>query len=794
MAIIDDAKVAMATIETLPSTTFSGRRFTRKELTEVKETIETFGNLSRSELAFTLCEHLNWKNPAGKLKINPCLDMLERLEELGIVTLAAKRKTKARVRRVPSFRKRPDESAINEALRAIGPVSLERVTSPDDWEDFKAYLDTHHYLGYKHPVGSYLAYFIVSQKSSRKLGCLLFTASAAWAMTPRDEWIGWERKHRQKLLHLIISNDRFLIFPWVNVPNLASHTLSLATKQVGDDWVDVYKYRPVLIETFVDTTQYTGACYRAANWKYIGKTKGRGHFDPKHECKETIKDIFVYPLSSDWQHTLTHFHRESELKKKYRNDLKSSHTRSVDDAFVALWEKVAKDISDIAEVYDEKWQVRKRLVNSMLIILLVFRLVCSKNAQSYGTTIDELWDSCRRMNLPLPQKSAIAPSSFCTARKKLDETVFKHINQKIIETYATHGNDASYRWLGHRIFAVDGSKLNLPRSLTSCGYKVPSDNADYPQGLLSCLYEMKLQMPFDFDLVSHKNERACAQQHLDVLKKNDVVVYDQGYFSYAMLHQHLKSKIHAVFRLQENSYTVIRKFFSSEQTDTIVTIYPSEKRRYKIKSKHPHLHIVPLKMRLIKYEIDGETFCLGTTLNDQEQYNNTQDFVDIYHARWGIEELYKISKRIFNIEDFHAKSERGIKQEVFAHFALVTMNRIFANQADVDLNMQVCSKNTRERPSSSEQPSSNQKLGRIKTNFKNCIHVFTKGIEELLLLHTKMKNAVERTFLFIIGRHQKERPGRSYPRKSMRPITKWQPSKKKSKKTKQSQPLLNPSL
>lgn len=224
--------------------------------------------------------------------------MLERLEEFGIVTLPTKRKSKARTRRVPAFRKQPDESPISDTLGALCPISLQRVSAPDEWEDFKAYLDTHHYLGYKHPVGSYLAYFIVSEKSGRKLGCLLFTASAAWAMAPRDEWIGWEKKHRKKLLHLIISNDRFLIFPWVKVPNLASYTSSLAAKQVGDDWVDVYKYRPVLIETFVDTTQYTGACYRAANWKYLGKTKGRGHFDPKHECKETIKDIFVYPSTT----------------------------------------------------------------------------------------------------------------------------------------------------------------------------------------------------------------------------------------------------------------------------------------------------------------------------------------------------------------------------------------------------------------------------------------------------------------------------------------------------------------
>jgi hypothetical protein len=267
--------------------------------------------------------------------------------------------------------------------------------------------------------------------------------------------------------------------------------------------------------------------------------------------------------------------------------------------------------------------------------------------------------------------------------------------------------------LGHRVFAVDGSKLNLPRSLTSCGYKLPSDNANYPQGLLSCLYQVKSQMPFDFDLVSHKDERACAQEHLSVLEKNDVVVYDRGYFSYPMLHQHLKSEIHAVFRLQENSYPVIRDFFSSEQTDIIATIYPSEKRRYKIKVNHPNLHIVPLKMRLIKYEIKGETYCLGTTLIDQERYNNTQDFVDIYHARWGVEELYKISKRILDIEDFHAKSERGVKQEIFAHFALVTMNRIFANQADIDLNLQGSSTNTVEGPTNFEQPSESRQISKI---------------------------------------------------------------------------------
>ena len=771
----------MNSIDTLPKTTFSGRRFTRKQLAQVQETVQTFTNLSCKELALTLCEHLSWKTPNGKLKVNSCLTLLEKLESHGVITLPAKRVAKAPIRPIPAFDVQPEAPPINDTLDSVSPITLQRITSKEDRESWKAYLQTHHYLGYKHPFGAHLGYFIVSEARKQKLGCLLFSASAAWTLAPRDDLIGWEKKHREKLLHLILSNDRLLIFPWIKVPNLASQVLSLATKQIGDDWLTAYGYRPVLIETFIDTTKFSGTCYQAANWQYLGKTKGRGRFDPKHEYKQTIKDIYVYPLESNWRHTLTNCNSSLSLKKKYRNDIQSSNTCSVDDAFVALWEKVVKVINEVASQFDEQWRVRKRIINSMLIIMLIFRLVCSKNSQSYGTTIDELWDNCEKLDLPLAQKSSIAPSSFCTARKKLDETAFKQINQRIIATYAQQYQGHSYRWLGHRIFAVDGSKVNLPRDLVSSGYKLPSDNANYPQGLLSCLYQLKSQMPFDFDLVSHANERSCAQRHLQVLGKNDVVVYDRGYFSYAMLHQHLESQIHAVFRLQENSFTVIKDFFSSSQTDIIATISPSSQTRRNIMLKHPNLEIIPLQMRLIKYQINGNTFCLGTTLVDQNQYNNTQDFIDIYHARWGVEELYKVSKRIFIIEDFHAKSERGVKQEIFAHFALITMNRIFANQADSDLNQ---FNNSLVNTTDHEHLSLKTQEPKIKTNFKNCIRVFERSIEELLLLQTKMNTVVERAYHFIIGRNQKERPGRSYVRKSMQPESKWRPTKKKKKKKK----------
>ena len=760
----------MKSVDTLPSTSFSGRRFTRKQLAQVQETVERFPNLTRTELARTVCEHLDWKTPNGKLKVESCWTLLEQLEAQGVVALPVKQVRQTGPRPVPVLENDAPAAPIAAELSTLRPIRLEPVgSSGRDREQWKAYLQTFHYLGYRQPVGPHRGYFIVSQPHQIRLGCLLFSASAAWALAPRDRWIGWDLQHRKKLLPWVLSNDRFLIFPWVDVLHLASHALSLATGQIADDWLRAFGYRPVLIETFVDTTYFAGTCYRAANWQFLGLTQGRGRLAPDHQCRISKKEIFVYPLQSDWQECLTQAPRAVELKKRYRNDLQASQTRSIDESFVSLLEKVAHIFQAVAADYDKKWRLRRRVIDTLMLMLLIFRLVTSKNKQSYGTTIDDLWDHCQRMDLTLPQKSSIAPSSFCEARKKLDEAVFKSANQKILAAYA---DDASrYLWLGHRLFAVDGSKINLPRELLACGYSTPANNAHYPQGLLSCLYQLKSQLPFDFDLASHANERLSALVHLEVLQAGDIVVYDRGYFSYVMLHRHVQIGIHPIFRLQENSGSAIKAFFASTETDIEITLLPSNESKAEIRSQHPDLQIAPLKLRLLKYTIGDSLFCLGTTLFGVQRYP-LQEFIDVYHGRWGIEELYKVSKRIFVIEDFHSKTERGVKQEIFAHFVLVTLNRLFANRSDIELNAGPASTTSTSQSSSPASPVR-------QINFKNCIHVLNRGLEELLLLHQRIRGVVQRIFTTILGRHQRVRPNRSFIRRSMRPETKWRSSNEK---------------
>jgi hypothetical protein len=740
--------------KTVTSTlTLSGRKFSKKELIGIQQTIKTFPTLSLTELAQTICEHLSWTTALGRNKHNACLDALEKLEKLGLVELPSKRPQKKREsKKVIWTEQSQAKPSIDCSLAELGTITLKVVTDKVDVTLWNEYVDRHHYLGYKHPIGASLKYFIMSGDSQPQLlGCLLFSASV-WHLADRDQWIGWDKKDREKRLNLVVNNNRFLIFPWVNVPNLASKALALVTSQIRDDWQTTHGYRPVLIETFVDDSQYLGTCYQAANWECIGKSSGKDWQASANEpsAKASIKSIWITPL---------HKHFRAILK----NQQPAKAEVDLDESFVNLWGKVVMIISDVAQEFDAKWQKRKRVIDSLLLVFLIFRLVFSKNSQGYGTTIDEFWHNCLRMKFPLPQKTPISASSFSDARKKLDEDIFKVLNQKIIATHETltQADNQSQLWFNHRTFAVDGSKINLPRELIGQNYRTPSEDAHYPQGLLSCLYQLKSKIPYDFDLVNHGNERQCALAHLKTLMTNDVVVYDRGYFSYAMLYYHSQMGVHPVFRLQKNTFTEIDDFRNSPQTDQTLTLLPAKDTQRSIRKQYPDIQFKALTIRLIKYTLEGKTYCIGTTLID-ERYT-IEALKDLYHARWGIEELYKISKNMIEVDDFHGQSERTVKQELFAHFVLITMSRLCTNESENLLNSLL-----------NLQPDEMEPEQTIQTNFKNSLATMSRHLECIMFVPAQcIKKVMDDIVSSISRNHQKLRPGRSYERKSKKPVNKW---------------------
>jgi len=182
------------------------------------------------------------------------------------------------------------------------PLEIEPALEPSAIHLWNEYVARYHPLGYKRPFGAHQRYFIVSRAGGQKrlLGCPL-SAASAWALAARDAWIGWSPQDRSLRLHGIVNNTRFLIFPWVQIENLASKALAMAAKRLRADWQKRYGYVPVLLETFVDMAHYAGTCYLAANWLDLGETVGRGRMDRYREYPSTPKRILAYPLVRDFR-------------------------------------------------------------------------------------------------------------------------------------------------------------------------------------------------------------------------------------------------------------------------------------------------------------------------------------------------------------------------------------------------------------------------------------------------------------------------------------------------------------
>ncbi len=191
--------------------------------------------------------------------------------------------------------------AVPNEVSGIVALELVRVQEPEQMRVWNELMLTEHYLGTATLVGRQMRYLIRSEQGW--LGGIGYAAPAL-QLSARDQWIGWDKETRQAQLHQLVNMSRFLIRPSVDCKNLASKVLGMSVATIADDFQQQYGYRPLLIESFVDTERYSGTCYRAANWLVVGKTKGRGRQDRYTESALTQKTIVMYPLETQFRNRL----------------------------------------------------------------------------------------------------------------------------------------------------------------------------------------------------------------------------------------------------------------------------------------------------------------------------------------------------------------------------------------------------------------------------------------------------------------------------------------------------------
>ncbi len=189
----------------------------------------------------------------------------------------------------PVFSQKPIETLCG-CLKSLRPITLQLVSGSDLEPVWDYLVKQFHYLGYQKLLGHRLKYLALV--GEHPVAALSWSA-AALKVGVRDRFIGWSEEQKKTYLDRIANNSRFLIFPWVLVPHLASHVLSLNIRRLARDWEQQFHQPLWLLETFVDPSRFKGTSYKAANWKCIGQTRGYGKEGRGYAHHGSLKEVYV---------------------------------------------------------------------------------------------------------------------------------------------------------------------------------------------------------------------------------------------------------------------------------------------------------------------------------------------------------------------------------------------------------------------------------------------------------------------------------------------------------------------
>ncbi|ODS32788.1 MAG: hypothetical protein SCARUB_02108 [Candidatus Scalindua rubra] len=284
--------------------TIRKRTITANELRFIKEIVNKNWDKGRTNISKVLCKEWNWRQPNGSLKDMACRELLLRLKRRDLLELPPSKSSRRIIRRKPIEKPSVDESPISGRIDQLPPISIQMVRWTRHEPLWNSLVHYHHYQSYSSTVGQHLKYIVWIDKNA--VACLGW-GSASWSVKSRDLFIGWNKSTKEKNLHLVINNTRFLILPWVSVKHLASKILALNAKKIFADWLSIYKHPVYLLETFIEKDRFRGTCYKAANWIHVGQTKGTSKKGNNHLFHGNIKDVYLYPLRKDFRLVLNSF-------------------------------------------------------------------------------------------------------------------------------------------------------------------------------------------------------------------------------------------------------------------------------------------------------------------------------------------------------------------------------------------------------------------------------------------------------------------------------------------------------
>jgi len=277
----------------------------------------------------------------------------------------------------------------------------------------------------------------------------------------------------------------------------------------------------------------------------------------------------------------------------------------------------------------------------------------------------------------------VTKSALSKARKKLKHTAFIEFNRETTQVFYSDP-EVLKQWNGHRLFAVDGAKINLPNEPCIAEHFGISGSSHLPMGLLSSLYDPLNGMYMDLHLAGHKSsERELAARHLEATEDGDLILYDRGYPGFWLFALHRAKGREFCMRLPWNLYNEARDLYRDGEggVEQEITLSPST--QAKERCRELGISDAPITLRLIRIDLDEaedkkekeQHEILITSLLDQQRYP-AEEFDHLYHLRWGVEEGYKQLKLRSELESWSGRTVESIYQDVHAKVLTLNLNNI----------------------------------------------------------------------------------------------------------------------
>lgn len=320
--------------------------------------------------------------------------------------------------------------------------------------------------------------------------------------------------------------------------------------------------------------------------------------------------------------------------------------------------------------------VRKRKLSLFQVIMYLLYTSKASMFQNLSRIREDLG------NLDFPD---ISKQALSKARQFINPALFKELYYLSVDLFYKQLPSRKL-WNGYHLFAIDGSKIELPNSKSNFeffgemfGY--PDPNRRFTMGLGSIVYDVLddyiVHASFQRYLAS---ERSAALEHLHNLEdlniyQNSVVIFDRGYYSedmfrYCVKHQHL-----CLMRLKQN-YNIAKKC-----SGDIITVLPGNE---KDGTEDTNIRVIEVILN------DGTKEYLATNLFDS--HISQQMFRELYFYRWPVETKYKELKSRLAIEEFSGATTTSVLQEFYINVLLSNLSSLIKNQVDEEI--QITAKST----------------------------------------------------------------------------------------------------